>query len=130
MYKLLLLLALSICSNTLTSTSAHAQTIHLQVPKARRIADSLRTLPKVRLEAEKWRGSAYFFKSAADSALWAHNLSKQALTSQQKAYMMQAELLKNEEIKVDWWKKVARRRGFLNYLLAGVSAGLGYLLVK
>jgi hypothetical protein len=132
MRKLLLLLLLSSFSNFSTITDAFGQvpTIHLPVPKAHRIADSLRTLPKVRLEAERWRGSAYFFKSAADSALWAHNLSKQALTSQQKAYMMQAELLKNEEIKVDWWKKVARRRGFLNYLLAGVSAGLGYLLVK
>lgn len=99
------------------------------MPKAQRIADSLRTLPKVRLEAERWRGSAYYFKSAADSAQWAHTLSRQALTSQQKAYQMQAELLKNEEIKVDWWKKVARRRGFLNYLFAAIAAGVGYVAI-
>jgi len=132
MRKLLLLLLLSSCSNFITSTSAFAQapTIYLPVSKAQRIADSLRTLPRVRLEAERWRGSAYHFKSAADSALWAQNLTEQALKSQGKAYVMQAELLKNEEIKVDWWKKVARRRGFLNYLLAGVAAGLGYLAIK
>jgi hypothetical protein len=123
---------LSSFSNILTSTSASAQvpTIYLPVPKAQRIADSLRTLPKVRLEAEKWQHSAYHFKSAADSALWAHNLAEQALKSQGKAYVMQAELLKNEEIKVDWWKKVARRRGLLNYILAGAVAGLGYLHFK
>jgi hypothetical protein len=100
------------------------------VPKAQRIADSLKTLPKVRLEAERWQHSASHFKSAADSALWAHNLAKQALASQGKAYTMQADLLKNEEIKVDWWKKVARRRGFLNYVLGAGLAGLGYLHFK
>ena len=123
---LLLLLVLSSYSSFSQTTSL----IYLPVPKAKRIADSLRTLPRVRLEAEKWQHSAYFFKSAADSALWAQSLTQEALKSQGKAYVMQAELLKNEEIKVDWWKKVARRRGLLNYLLAGAVAGLGYLHFK
>lgn len=131
MRKLLLLLLLSSSSSFSTIISACAQvpTIYLPEPKARRIADSLRTLPRVRLEAERWRGSAYHFKSAADSALWAQNLTEQALKSQGKAYVMQAELLKNEQIKVDWWKKVARRRGLLNYILAAGVAGLGYLFI-
>jgi hypothetical protein len=126
--RLIALLALLLFS----SYSSFSQTtdIRIPIPKAQRIADSLRTLPKVRKEAEKWQHSSWHFQSARDSALWAQKKTQQGLTNQEKAYMMQAELLKNEEIKVDWWKKVARRRGFLNYCLAALAAGVTYLHFK
>jgi hypothetical protein len=128
---LLLLLLLSLYSNTITTTSAFAQvpTIYLPVPKAERIADSLKTLPKVRKEAEKWQHSAWHFQSARDSALWAQKQTQQGLTNQERAFLMQTEALKNETIKVDWWKKVARRRGFLNYVFAAIAAGVTYFAV-
>ena len=116
----------------LWSFSASSQITQINIPeaKARRIIDSLWVLPKVRQEAAKWRSSSQHFRTSADSARWTLTLTRQVLDSQEQRLIIKDKLLTSKDLEVDWWKKVARRRGFLNYVLAAVGAGLGYLAIK
>jgi hypothetical protein len=116
----------------LLSFSGYCQTTEIKISetRARRIVDSLWALPKVRKEAARWQQAAGHFQTARDSAKWALAYTKQELRATDERLVLKDKLIMSKDTEVDWWKKVARRRGFLNYCLAAVSAGLGYLLLK
>jgi hypothetical protein len=101
----------------------------LSVPQAAKIQDSLRVLPVVRQEAAAWHTSSRYFQQSADSLRRANALNLDAARASQAAFTGQRALTANETAKASAWEQKARRRGWLNYLLAAAAAGLTYTFI-
>jgi hypothetical protein len=98
--------------------------------QAAKIADSLAVLPLVRREACAWQRAAGHFQSASDSLRVAYVARSAAYQTLRGAMLDQQLLTANETAKAIGWQQRARRRGWLNCLLLGALASVGYLSLK
>ncbi len=98
--------------------------------QAARIADSLAVLPLVRREAQAWQQAAGHFQTAGDSLRVAYVARGQAYQQLRGALFDQRLLTANETAKAIGWQQRAQRRGWLNCLLLGALASVGYLSLK
>ena len=108
-YLLAILLAASLPLTAQSQPGKPAETVCLTIPQRQRLADSLAVLPVVREAGQQFRRSADAYAGAL--------VAQQRLTTDQAAQAQQ-------------WKQRARKRGFLNWVMAGVLAGSAYLYLQ
>jgi hypothetical protein len=124
--SLLLLTALpySAFSQAIKLIPPSGPTVCMPVAQAAKVRDSLTVLPKVRREARSWRVSATNYRTAADTAQAAYLRQASAMANTRLALREQRIETVRQELNAKEWKAKARRRGFLNWLVAVSAAGL------
>lgn len=104
--------------------------ISLTPPQAKRIIDTLNVVPKVRREAEAWRGSSGYYRWQADTATKANISMRSAVKVAVGRLALNEVLLKSSEADTKRYKKLAQRRGVVNVLAFLGILVLSYAVVK